>query len=56
MLVIPNGDYWHEHPEHRDPHEGAWRQVSLHHPGESIAMLAFPDVTIAVSDILPPEA
>jgi Uma2 family endonuclease len=41
---------------HRDPHEGTWRQVSLHHPGESIAMLAFPDVTIAVSDILPPEA
>lgn len=41
---------------HRDPHEGAWRQVSLHHPGETIAMLAFPDVTIAVSDILPPEA
>lgn len=41
---------------HRDPHEGTWRQVSLHHPRESIAMLAFPDVTIAVSDILPPEA
>jgi Uma2 family endonuclease len=41
---------------HRDPHEGTWRQISLHHPGDSIAMLAFPDVTIAVSDILPPDA
>ena len=41
---------------HRDPHEGTWRQVSLHHPGETIAMLAFPDVTIAVSEILPPAA
>lgn len=41
---------------HRDPHEGTWRQVSLHHPGDTIAMLAFPDVSIAVSDILPPEA
>lgn len=41
---------------HRDPHEGTWRHVSLHHPSETITMLAFPDVTIAVSDILPPEA
>jgi Uma2 family endonuclease len=41
---------------HRDRHEGAWRARSCHARGETIAMLAFPDVEIAVADVLPPAA
>ena len=41
---------------YRDRHDGEWRHKSTHRRGETIAMLAFPDVTIAVSEILPPVA
>jgi len=39
---------------YRDRDQGEWRTVSLHRRGETIAMLQFPDVVIAVSEILPP--
>jgi Uma2 family endonuclease len=39
---------------YREPDSGEWRSVTIHRPGETIAMLAFPDVKIAVSDVLPP--
>jgi Uma2 family endonuclease len=39
---------------YRDPHDGEWRSKSTHQRGETITMLAFPDVAIAVSDVLPP--
>jgi len=39
---------------YRDRHDGEWRQRTTHQRGETIAMLAFPDVQIAVSEILPP--
>ena len=38
----------------RDPDRGVWRSLTTHRRGETIHMLAFPDVTIAVSDVLPP--
>jgi Uma2 family endonuclease len=41
---------------YRDPHDGEWRSKSTHQRGETITTLAFPDVAIAVSDVLPPEA
>ena len=39
---------------YRDRHAGQWRAVSRHHRGETITMAAFPDVEIAVSEVLPP--
>ena len=39
---------------YRDRHDGEWRSRSTHARGERIAMLAFPDVTVEVSEILPP--
>ena len=39
---------------HRDRHEGSWRSKSTHARGETIAMKAFPDVIVAVAEILPP--
>lgn len=39
---------------YRDRHNGEWRQRTTHQRGETIALLAFPDVGIAVSEILPP--
>lgn len=39
---------------YRDRDAGQWRAVSRHRRGESITMVAFPDVAIAVSEILPP--
>jgi Uma2 family endonuclease len=41
---------------YRDPREGEWWSKSTHQRGETITMLAFPDVAIPVSDVLPPEA
>jgi Uma2 family endonuclease len=38
----------------RDRHEGTWRSVTIHRRGDVIAMQAFPDVQVAVSDVLPP--
>jgi Uma2 family endonuclease len=98
VFVIPNGDYWNEHPTtaylvvevarsslrrdrgikaplyglsqvdeywivnhvdgvvevYRDRHQGQWRSTSTYERGETIAMLRFPDVSIPVSEILPP--
>ena len=39
---------------YRDRHEGEWRTRSTHHRGETISPLAFPDVKLAVADVLPP--
>ncbi|HEU4615429.1 MAG TPA: Uma2 family endonuclease [Kofleriaceae bacterium] len=39
---------------YRDRHNGEWRQRTTHQRGDTIAMSAFPDVTIAVAEILPP--
>jgi Uma2 family endonuclease len=39
---------------YRDRHNGEWRQRTTHQRGDTIAMHAFPDVQIAVSEILPP--
>jgi Uma2 family endonuclease len=41
---------------YRDRHDGEWRQRTTHQRGETIAMVAFPDVQLAVSEILPPVA
>jgi Uma2 family endonuclease len=39
----------------RDPDKaGRWRSQTTHHRGETLAVAAFPDVTIAVADIVPP--
>jgi len=38
----------------RDPRGGTWLSRSTYERGETITPLRFPDVTIAVSDILPP--
>jgi len=48
-------DHVHEQVEvFRDPHEGGWRTCSIHKRGETITALRFPDVAIAVTDVLPP--
>jgi Uma2 family endonuclease len=53
-------EYWIvNHPEecidvHRDPANGVWRSITRFGRGERVAMLAFPDVSIAVDDVLPP--
>lgn len=53
-------EYWvvdHVHGTvevHRDRAQGEWRSITVHQRGDVIAMLAFPDVQVAVSDILPP--
>lgn len=39
---------------YRDPHEGTWQSKSTHHRGDVISMRAFPDVQVAVSEIVPP--
>jgi Uma2 family endonuclease len=39
---------------YRDRSDGHWKTMSRHLRGETIALLAFPDVMIAVTDILPP--
>jgi Uma2 family endonuclease len=98
VSVVPNRDYWTEHPAkaflvvevarssllrdrgqklalyatadvdeywivnhvdgvievYRDRHAGAWRSRTMHYRGDTIAMLAFPDVEVAVSEVLPP--
>ena len=98
ILIVPNGNYWAEHPTHallvvevaqsslsrdrglklelyglaevdeywivdlvhgcvevyRDRLDGRWETLTTHRRGEHIAMAAFPDVAIAVDEILPP--
>jgi Uma2 family endonuclease len=39
---------------YRDAKKGKWRSVTTYRRGETIALLAFPDVTVAVSEVLPP--
>ena len=39
---------------YRDRRDGRWRTLTTHGRGDTIAMIAFPDVQIAVSEILPP--
>jgi Uma2 family endonuclease len=39
---------------YRARHNGEWRQRTTHQRGDTIAMHAFPDVQIAISEILPP--
>ncbi len=39
---------------YREPHRGRWCSTSIHHRGERVHMRAFPDVSIAVDDVLPP--
>jgi Uma2 family endonuclease len=38
----------------RDRESGEWRSIVTYRRGQTIALLAFPDVTIDVSEILPP--
>ncbi|MBA3538442.1 MAG: Uma2 family endonuclease [Deltaproteobacteria bacterium] len=38
----------------RDRHEGHWRSIQTYRRGDSIALLAFPDVVVSVTEILPP--
>jgi len=40
---------------YRDRHAGEWRTKQTYRRGDTIVMAAFSDVTIAVSEILPPE-
>ena len=53
-------EYWvvdHVHGTievHRDREQGEWRSITVHQRGDVVSMLAFPDVQIAVADILPP--
>jgi Uma2 family endonuclease len=39
---------------YREPHRGRWGGRSIHRRGERVHMAAFPDVSIAVDDVLPP--
>jgi Uma2 family endonuclease len=41
---------------YRDRRDGRWQTMATHHRGEAIAMRAFPDVEIAVVDVVPPIA
>jgi Uma2 family endonuclease len=53
-------EYWivdHVHgvvEVYRDRDDGEWRTKTTHRRGETISPRAFPDVTVAVSEILPP--
>jgi Uma2 family endonuclease len=38
---------------HRSPRNGRYEQSSVHRAGDRIALVRFPDVAIAVSDVLP---
>lgn len=39
---------------YRDARRGKWRSMVTYKRGDTISMLAFPDVSIAVSEVLPP--
>ena len=38
---------------HRDPHGSRYQQVTVFRRGERVSLLAFPEIAIAVDDILP---
>lgn len=40
--------------EHTDPREDGYATVAVRRPGDVLAVAAFPDVTVAVDEILPP--
>jgi len=40
----------------REPKQGAYTQQRRYGPGETIELVAFPDVRLAVDDFLPPPA
>jgi Uma2 family endonuclease len=40
---------------YRDARDGEWASKATYRRGDAIAMLAFPDVSVAVTDVLPPE-
>jgi Uma2 family endonuclease len=40
----------------RDRQGGAWQAHSVHRRGDTIAMLKYPDVVVAVSAVLPPRS
>lgn len=54
-------DYWvldlvkRELVVHRDPGSDRYREIRTFGPGDSVALLAFPDVVVAVADVLPPQ-
>jgi Uma2 family endonuclease len=54
-------EYWvvdHVHGTveiYRDRDDGRWRTMTTHGRGETVAPRAFPDVTVAVAEIVPPE-
>lgn len=100
VMLVPNGDYWHEHPDraylavevskaslrkdrglkrrlygisqideywivnvvdrevevYRDRVDGEFRTRTVHRLGEVLRLVAFPDVAVAVADIVPPGA
>lgn len=39
---------------YREPDNGTWRSKTSFRRGDTITMLTFPDVSVAVSDVLPP--
>ena len=39
----------------RDAERGKWKTITLHRRGERVAMRAFPDVEVAVAEVVPPE-
>lgn len=39
---------------YRDAVDGEYRTRTVHHPGEVLHLAAFPDVSVAVADIVPP--
>lgn len=41
---------------YRDRRDGRWQTMTTHARGETIAMVAFPDVQLIVSEVLPPDA
>ena len=63
LYVISHVDeYWivnvadREVEVYRNSVDGEFQNRTVHHPGELLRLVAFPDATIAVADIVPPAA
>jgi hypothetical protein len=41
--------------DYRDPDESGYRTKRTYKSGESFALIAFPETSVAVSELLPPE-
>jgi Uma2 family endonuclease len=52
-LVMNAGDC--EIEDHRDPSPNGYRSKRTYRPGESITLVAFPDISIEVQEFLPRE-